>query len=133
MLLNVNPEELIALKAAMEIALKAASGYSVRTCVQRDIISIHWDAYLILMARVKALEAKRELNMAHPAKAGHKYMHVAIDEKVHERLESHLMHKGGGKIRSGELGHLVSNAIEQYLDRNPIVIWPGSEHDADAA
>src|SRR5580693_2484370 len=87
MLLNVSPEELVALKAAMEIALKAASGYSVRTCPERDVIGEHWKEFTRLHSRIKALEQRREFHMTKgQIREGRKYIHVAIDEGVHDKL-----------------------------------------------
>jgi hypothetical protein len=132
MLLNVSPEELVALKAAMDLALKAASGYSVRTCPSRDVVSDHWKEFTRLHCRINVLEAQRELHMGHPAAKGRKYIHVSVDEAVHDRLQSYLLHRGGGVIRTGVLGEVVTRAIEQYLNAHPIVLnYP--EHDADAA
>jgi len=141
MLLNVSADELVVLKAAMEIALKAASGYSVRTCPQRDVIGTQWKEFTILHGRIKALEGQREFHMAHRAKAGRKYIHVSLDEMVHSRLHSYLLHVGGGKVRTGALGELADKALVEYMDRHAVVLWPGhgpaiaqsTEHDADAA
>jgi hypothetical protein len=131
MLLNVSPEELITLKAAMEVALKAASGYSVRTCPQRDIIGVHWKEFTRLHGRIKALEGQREFHMTKgQLKEGRKYIHCALDEAVHERLYSYLLHTGGGKVRTGALGELVERAIEAYLDRHPVVLSEGRDRDA---
>jgi hypothetical protein len=117
MLLNVSPEELVALKAAMEIALKAASGYSVRTCPERDIIGAHWMDFTRLHSRIKALEAQREFHMTKgQIREGRKYIHVAIDDKVHDKLYAHVLKLGGGKIVQGALGAFVEEALLGYLD-----------------
>ena len=133
MILNVTPEELVLLKAAIDIARIAASGYSVRQCPERAEISENWDKFSKLRERVHRLDSQREFHMAHPAKAGRKYIHVALDEEVHDRVHSYLLHQGNGKIITGALGHLVERALTDYLNRNPAVLWPGTERDADAA
>jgi hypothetical protein len=135
MLLNVSPDELVVLKAAMEIALKAASGYSVRTCPQRDVIGVQWKEFTRLHGRIKALEAQREFHMSHPAAKGRKYIHVSLDEAVHSRLHSYLLQRGGGKIQVGMLGDVVTQAIHTYLNTHAVVLGTerGVEYDKDAA
>lgn len=138
MLLNVSPDELVALKAAMEVALKAASGYSVRTCPEREVIGVMWKEFTRLHGRIKALDAQREFHMSHPAAAGRRYVHVSLDEEVHSRLHSYLLHVGGGKIRTGAAGSLIEKALSEYMDKHPVVLWPGHggpvvERDVDAA
>jgi hypothetical protein len=142
MLLNVSPDELVALKAAMDIALKAASGYSVRTCPSRDTIGTLWKEFTRLHGRIKALDGQREFHMSHAAAKGRKYVHVAMSDDVHDRLHQYLLHLGGGKVRAGALGELIDKAVNEYLHAHPVVVWPGHterveghypEHDADAA
>lgn len=131
MLLNVTAEELVALKAAMEVALKAASGYSVRTCPQRTVIGEHWKEFTRLHGRIKALEGQREFHMTKgQLKEGRKYIHCVLDGDVHERLYSYLLHTGGGKVRTGALGELVERAIQKYLDLHPVVLAEGRDRDA---
>lgn len=121
MLLNVSPEELVALKAAMDLALKAASGYSVRTCPSRDVVSEHWADFTRVNNRINALEAQREFNtMKGRPKSNKKYVHVAIDDTVHARLHDYLLKVGGGTIRLGALGELVEKALSQYLYRQSV-------------
>jgi hypothetical protein len=122
MLLNVLPEELVALKAAMDIALKAASGYSVRTCPQRDVIGDHWKEFTRLHGKIKALDAQRELHMSHAAAPGRRYIHVSVAEETLERVESYLLHVGGGKVRQGAVGGLVEKALTEYLERHKVLL-----------
>jgi hypothetical protein len=133
MLLNVSPEELIALRAAMDIALKASSGYSVRTCPQRDVIGAHWKEFTRIHARIKALEGQREMGMGKGHKEGRKYIHCGMEDATHERLHSYLLHLGNGKVRVGSLGEIAERALNEYMDRHPIVLWPGQERAKDAA
>lgn len=116
MLLNVRPEHVPLLKAALDLALRAASGYSVRTCPERDTISAHWEDFAVLVARVNALEEQRELGMTRKLATGRHYIHFSIDEKVYERLYAYLLKVGGGRIRQGNLGHFAERAISEMLD-----------------
>lgn len=116
MLLNVSPEELVALKAAMDLALKAASGYSVRTAPSRDVVSAHWADFNRINNRINALEAQREFNtMKGRPRSDKKYIHVAIDDSVHAAVHEHLLKVGGGSVRLGALGELVEAALRSYL------------------
>lgn len=119
LLLNVQAEELPALEAAMEVARQAASGYSVRAHPGRDIISQHWGEFNRLYDRVKALEAQREFHMTRDLKDA-KYIHVKIDETVHERLYEYVRRNGGGKVQQGSLGHIVERALTEYMDHHHV-------------
>jgi hypothetical protein len=129
MLLNVSPEELIVLKAAMDIALQAASGYSVRTHQGRDTISAHWKDFTRLNGRISILESQRELDMTSSGgKLGRdkKYLHVGLHEGVHDRLYRFVLQRGGGKIRTGSIGEIVDAALTEYLDRHAVVLNEGT-------
>lgn len=119
LLLNVGLDELPALLAAMDLALKAASGYSVRTDPSRDVVSSHWKHFTLLHARIKALEQQKEGMMTRGLKDA-KYLHVHIDEVVHERLYAYARQRGGGKVVPGSLAHIVERALTEYMDRHHI-------------
>lgn len=117
MLLNLKPEEVLIVNAAMELAKLALGGYTVRTSHSREVLSQHIDEFLVLHGKVKGLEARREIGMAHAPGKGKKYLHVAISEDVHRALCEHLLKQGGGKIRTGSVGDFVEAAVRDKLPK----------------
>ena len=119
MLLNVNPEELIALRAVVRLGKLASHAFPTRNEACREIVKNHWEAFRRIEERINHLEDKREMGQI---KKGKRYLHVSIDDGVLDRVGSYLLHLGGGKVRPGALGSLVEKALESYLAQHHVVL-----------
>lgn len=119
MLLNVNPEELIALRALVKLGTLAAHAMPTHRHACRDLVRDHWEASRCISERINKLEQTREMGNL---KNGKRYIHVSVGDATLDRVESYLLHLGGGKVRTGALGALVERALDSYLNQHAVVL-----------
>jgi hypothetical protein len=108
--LELSPEELLVLHAANRVAFGTISRNPSPSA--REMLMAHLDTWLALSKRIDRLNYERETGMARPT-SDKVFIHAGLRPKAHAALYAHAKRSGGGSIKPGSLGDILSDLIEE--------------------